>query len=651
MSPLSGRYYVPAKYYFAASGSDGGAGTMGSPWATKAKFNGLALNAGDSVFFNGGDRFAGPFYVIRSGSAGNQIVITSYGTGQAILEGFESLTGWTTVGGSIMQATCNTCQTSVNIVRRYGKNERMGRTPNYNPTDGGFWKMSAGTITTVLSSSIPSGSAYVGAEAVVHANNYTFNRSAITGQSAGQFTVNAMPDIPLVNFGTFVQNFAGGLDTTGEWYWNNSTRKLQMVVDSTPTALNAIEASAVDTVVTITGSYNTLKNITIEGANKLNVSFPANVAYDTIANCNIQFAGINDIDVSQLNSAIISHCGFMYNNIVRANNNGFSVVYPAQVNDSWIDMSRIGLNALFAGAGQSGGATYGNVQWYGLRDSITRTLFDSSGGPGWAQYGGDTCYFHFDRFTYNGLVTADVGAFYFSVHSGVLNTVDHCFADNCLGNFQGTDQPVSIYGTGFYQDSRATNVKFQNCLAFNNTYTGMNLHMARLSNIDSLTSVFNTTSQLYLQEDIDTAFANTVTNSIFVSNDSASLVVAWYLQGRNNLNTCFTGNNFNVYARPKRQTTPFRNNAGGLTYYNLVGFQNLIGQDFASTGSPIRISNDAGMILFYNPTLNDSTVTIPQAYVNARGIRQTAGPYVLHPFTSLVLLPQSKLSVAFRRKW
>lgn len=652
LSSLMGHYYVPAKYYFAASGNDGNAGTIGSPWLTLAKYNSLSLNAGDSVFFNGGDRFPGKMYITRSGSLGNQIVTTSYGTGQAILEGFEGLTGWTTVSGSIMQATCNTCQSRVNMLRFYGKNTPMARTPDYNTTNGGYWVMSSGTTTTsILSPSIPSGTTYVGAELVVHRDNFTFNRDSITAQTTGQFTIAPYESsAPLVGFGIFVQNSFAAINLSSEWYWNNGTRKMQIQVDSTPTVLNAVEASAIDTVVTITGSFNTIKNIKIEGANKYNVAFTANVSYDSIINSTVHFSGINDIEVSAANSAILSHCGFMNNVISRANNNGFGVIYPAQVNDSWLDLDTIRHIALIPGAGLSGGATYGGSQWYGLRDSITRCKFDSIGGPGWAQYGGDTNYQHFVWYDHTGLVTADVGGVYFSVHSGVLNTFDHVFSSNCLGNNFGTDQANPIYGTGFYLDSRATNVSLKSCLAFNNSYNGLYFHMSRLCPVDSFTSVFNGISQLYFQEDVDTGHNNTITNSIFLSKDSISTVVTWYLGGKNNLNSFFINNNFNVYARPIRQTTVFRDNAGGGGSYPLSGWQSLTGGDALSSGAPLKISNDNAMLLFYNPTYGDSTITIPQAYVNVKGIRQTAGPYVLHPFQSLVLLPLPKLSIPFRLK-
>ena len=652
LSSLHGHYYVPAKYYFAASGSDGGAGTIVSPWATKAKFNGLALNAGDSVFFNGGDRFAGPFYILRSGSAGNQIVITSYGTGQAILEGFESLTGFTTVSGSIMQATCNTCQGRVNMLRFYGKNTPMARTPDYNTTDGGFWVMSSGTTTTsILSPSIPSGTTYVGAELVVHRDNFTFDRDSITAQTAGQFTIapyEASP--PLVGFGIFVQNSFAAINISGDWYWNNGTRKMQIQVDSTPTALNAVEASAVDTVVTINASYNTIKNIRIEGANKYNVAFTGNCNYDSILNSTIHYAGINDIEVSTINSSVLTHCGIINTNIRRANNNGISIVYPAQFNDGRLDMDSIQHISLIPGAGASGGATYGGVQFYGNRDSITRCKFDSIGGPGWAQYGGDTNVQKFVWYDHTGLVTSDVGGAYISVHSGVLNTFDHCFASNCYSNPFGTDQVKAIYGVGFYLDNKATNVTVKSCLAFGNSYNGIFPHMSRLCTVDSSTFAFNGISQMYFQEDADTGYHNTITNSYFVAKDSPSTVVTWYLAGKNNLNRYFLNNNFNVYARPIRQTNVFRDNAGGITTYNLAGWQSVTGGDALSTGTPLKISNDNGMLLFYNPTYGDSTITVPQAYINMRGARQTAGPYVLHAFESLLLLPQPKLSVLFRQK-
>ena len=64
--------------YVANAGVDGtGDGTIGAPYATIGKVNGLTLNAGDRVWFKGGDTFSG---TLKARGAG--VVIDAYGTGK-----------------------------------------------------------------------------------------------------------------------------------------------------------------------------------------------------------------------------------------------------------------------------------------------------------------------------------------------------------------------------------------------------------------------------------------------------------------------------------------------------------------------------------------------------------------------------------------
>lgn len=74
-------------YYVAASGSNSNNGTSpGTPWQTVSKVNSGTYVAGDTINFNGGDTFSGTtLSVSLVGSAGNPIIIQSYGTGQGII--------------------------------------------------------------------------------------------------------------------------------------------------------------------------------------------------------------------------------------------------------------------------------------------------------------------------------------------------------------------------------------------------------------------------------------------------------------------------------------------------------------------------------------------------------------------------------------
>jgi hypothetical protein len=75
-----------ANYYIATTGSDSNNGTStGTPWQTIAHVNAQTFSPGDTIHFNGGDTFIGSLVVGQSGSSGNQITVTSYGIGQAII--------------------------------------------------------------------------------------------------------------------------------------------------------------------------------------------------------------------------------------------------------------------------------------------------------------------------------------------------------------------------------------------------------------------------------------------------------------------------------------------------------------------------------------------------------------------------------------
>lgn len=75
-----------ATYYVKTGGNDLLDGlSPANAWATITKVNATSLAAGDQVLFNGGDSFSGKIYLANSGSSGNPIVFSSYGTGNATI--------------------------------------------------------------------------------------------------------------------------------------------------------------------------------------------------------------------------------------------------------------------------------------------------------------------------------------------------------------------------------------------------------------------------------------------------------------------------------------------------------------------------------------------------------------------------------------
>jgi hypothetical protein len=76
-----------ANYFVSAAGNNSNSGTSsGSPWQTVAKVNSVTFSPGDTISFRGGDTFSGTTLVAgQSGTSGNPITYTSYGTGRATI--------------------------------------------------------------------------------------------------------------------------------------------------------------------------------------------------------------------------------------------------------------------------------------------------------------------------------------------------------------------------------------------------------------------------------------------------------------------------------------------------------------------------------------------------------------------------------------
>ena len=84
---------ISKSYYVNNSGNDENSGTKNKPFQSIQRVNRLHLAAGDTLFFQSGQTFNGSLAIATgtSGSKKRPIVITSYGNGQAIIDGRDSL--------------------------------------------------------------------------------------------------------------------------------------------------------------------------------------------------------------------------------------------------------------------------------------------------------------------------------------------------------------------------------------------------------------------------------------------------------------------------------------------------------------------------------------------------------------------------------
>jgi hypothetical protein len=77
------------EYHISPGGSDSGTGAKRSPWRSIDRLNAHDFRPGDRILFEGGKTFSGTFELkgTDSGAAGKQLIVSSYGTGRATIEG------------------------------------------------------------------------------------------------------------------------------------------------------------------------------------------------------------------------------------------------------------------------------------------------------------------------------------------------------------------------------------------------------------------------------------------------------------------------------------------------------------------------------------------------------------------------------------
>jgi parallel beta-helix repeat protein len=638
-----------AKYYFANAGSDAGAGTIGSPWQTITKFNALfpTLNPGDSVLFNGGDKFLGAPRLTASGLSGNSIVVTSYGTGMPIWSGFYTFSGFTLVSGNVYEATCVGCAVTVNMVRVNGSNQYQGRYPDITNGQAGYLYQTAATSTSITGPTLSTDTNWTGANLATRNNDFSIETHTITNHVGGVISVAGFVSTPVVGYGYFMQNDPRTLTLFGEWYWKNSTSKMQVYM---PGGLgsNTIEAATVDTIVVITGSYVTLKGIKIEGANKMGVSFISNVNNDSIINCNIQFCGINGIDIKSASSTVLSNCTFANTPIRYANNMGFNCIYPCEVHDSKINGDSIEYCADIPGMGATGSGTYGGLTIFGIRDSIYNNNFFHIGGAATTQYGGSPNIYYRNHVDSFNLHLCDGGGIYISVHDGGPDSLIENIVSHGIGQHFGTTHTVNAFAHGYYLDSRASNIIVLRNTADSCSGSGIFLHSAKQCKVMYNNFYSNGTSGVNL----DTSPGDSIRNDTIMYNNMVATnitqLAGYYVANGSSNDVAKAGRlDSNVISNALDETSVIETFTPGHQFMSLATWKTLYSLDLHSKISPVALSNAGQFLFFSNPTNSNQTFVAPRSYYTPNRVSVGQGNLVLTPYQSVILYQQPNLIPLF----
>jgi parallel beta-helix repeat protein len=285
-------------FYISPTGNDANTTTQAqsqsTPWKTLGAHTG-SLAAGDTVKFQCGGTY---FDSIDNKTANT--TLTSYGSGaQPNITGFYSVTTWTSLGNGIYESEAIPTNIGCRMVNINGKAYAMGRYPNANATNDGYLTFESHSGTTSITdnqlSTTAINSTYIGAQICLRVTHYQIARANITGVSGSTITFTgyaASNNSTSVadNYGYFVQNDIKTLDQFGEWYYNPSTKKIDVYFGSSGPTGNTVKIAVKDKLLLAHASNQTITGLTFSGSN-YNIYSVFGISNLTITKCNLQFAG------------------------------------------------------------------------------------------------------------------------------------------------------------------------------------------------------------------------------------------------------------------------------------------------------------------------------------------------------------------------
>jgi len=536
-------------YYISSSGNDTNTGlSTSTSWKTIAKVNSAFANMkpGDQILFNRGDTFYGSLVISKSGASGSPITIGAYGTGEKpIITGFTTVTAWTNLGNNIWESanavsTLSTC----NMVVINGMNTPMGRYPN----TGYLTYQTFSTNISITSSSVNSAvTNWTGAEVVIKKMHWIIDKYPITNHSGGTITYsNGSSYNGVSNYGFFIQNDARTLDSANEWYYNPSTKKIQIYSTSTP--INIL-VSSVDKLAYVNGfQYVTINGLSFNGSNTdaISVTAPSVDQHIEIMNCNISYSGKDAIVAENSKYIKIENTVINY-----ANNN--AIVLDYNCSHASILNNSIRNTGIIPGMGANGDGTYIALKTDGANSLIQYNKIDSTGFNGISFSGEahcDSILIKNNFINHSCLLKDDGAGIYTYLYPGGTPQKGCRIVDNIVLNSVGNSDGTSSSETqaqGIYLDGNTVNMVVVGNTVANCANYGVFVNGSKNIKIENNT-LYNNKVQLYFYNWGPGITGINVKKNIYFSKNSSQLALGFYTAA-NDIST-FGISDSNYYAKP-----------------------------------------------------------------------------------------------------
>jgi hypothetical protein len=619
-----------ATYHFANAGNDGtGNGSSSTPYATLVKLKSLSLSSGDSVLFNQGDNFTGTIYAVSG------VYYGGYGSGaKPIINGFTTLSSWTSLGGGIYEAFLANDKVTLNLVTLDGANQGMGRWP-----DTGYRTYTAITATSITDATL-SGSPYnwTGATGVVRDEFYIIDTAHITAMSGGFTFATSLNSTNARGKGYFVMNDSRTLLLTsriGSWYNNVAVDSVQMYFGGGGTGGHTVKISTHDTLFYASSVSNvTVNGLDFEGSNQFTI-FQNNTTNVVITNCNAKYGGNNFLTANNA-----AHATFTYDSIMYFNNNGAyttgaSSIYP------FIEFNYIDSIGMIPGMGKSGSnSNYEGWAWgYGFGTYQYNTFKNI--GYNAIYFSGDSVNVsnnYIDSFC---MVKCDGAGIYTWDASAQTYTYGRIISNNIVVNggspvsgivFDATD--ISF---GIYCDGHSTSVTISNNTSALNASGGLFIHGSIITATGN--NFFgNRYAQIYTAESAGAALTSLVlkNNRVVNSSGNGSQLLMSFTTPLNDLASFGTVDS-NTFAGYTASTVFFtKSSADGGTNRALASWNTNLSYDAHST-----YQSGVNNIFYNNSGTNNATKTLLHGKFQDLNGSIYLGTLYLSPYTSLNLVLQN----------
>lgn len=498
-----------AVYYVDANGSDSNDGlSQTTPWKSISKVNSMmpSVTPGSQILFKRGDTFYGGIASSKSGTAGNEIVFGSYGTGDLpVITGLKSITGWTIYSGNIYVANFTD---TLSYIYANSKLMTIARFPNSR-----FLKVDNGSSTTnFYDAELTQSAGYWNqANCRVRSANWCFETRTVSNFSGGYVTFSsATQNTVYSKSGYYFDNKMSLLDTANEWYYDKPAGKIYFYAPGgvDPNTMN-VEAAVIKYGFNqnYSSAYVTIQDLNFTGfrENCLEIYIADNIK---IQRCIIRKSGKYGIRLNG-NYEVIDNCVFEDN---------INTAITGVFTNCEIKFNTVKRTGLYPGYGIDAWGCHG-VQMYTSNGTTFRNnIIDSTGYTGMIasrnmlvknNYINNSC-----------LAMNDGGGIDIDDADG-LQILDNIIT-NTYGNIDASVSPIR-YANGIYFGPNVTkNILIKGNTLANNNYAGINVdNKPTSSNNQIIQNTFynNAYSQLIMTDlsasSFSASYGNTIRNNLF----------------------------------------------------------------------------------------------------------------------------------------